>query len=166
MDAVEEWIDSFLESCDRKLVVFAHNVDVVDHLATKYGGLRVSGRDSLEQRQHAVDSFQTDTTSRVIVLNLQAGGVGITLTAGSDVVFVQMGWTPGEHDQAEDRCHRIGQINHVQAWYLLASNTIDEDIYHLVNSKRAIVDAVTEGDEIEQQSLIKDLMKRLLDKKN
>lgn len=165
MDAVEEWIDSFLESCDRKLVVFAHNVDVVDHLAEKYGGLRVSGRDSLEERQRAVDSFQKDDKSRVIVLNIQAGGVGITLTAGSDVVFVQMGWTPGEHDQAEDRCHRIGQTNHVQAWYLLASNTIDEDIYYLVDSKRAIVDAVTEGDEVENQSLVKDLMKRLLEKK-
>lgn len=166
MDAVEEWLDSFLESCDRKLVIFAHNVDVVDHLAKKYGGLRVSGRDSMEERQHAVDSFQNDPSSRVIVLNLQAGGVGITLTSGSDVVFVQMGWTPGEHDQAEDRCHRIGQKNNVQAWYLLASGTIDEDIYDLVDAKRAVVDAVTEGDEIEQESLVKDLMKRLLDKKN
>jgi superfamily II DNA or RNA helicase len=166
MDSVEEWIDSFLESCDRKLVVFAHNVDVVDHLAGKYGGLRVSGRDSLEERQHAVDSFQTDPKSRVIVLNLQAGGVGITLTAGSDVVFVQMGWTPGEHDQAEDRCHRIGQKNNVQVWYLLASGTIDEDIYHLVDSKRSVVDAVTEGDEVEHQSLVKDLMNRILAKKN
>lgn len=166
MDAVEEWIDSFLDSCDRKLVVFAHNVDVVDHLAEKYGGLRVSGRDSMEERQHAVDSFQNDASSRVIVLNLQAGGVGITLTSGSDVVFVQMGWTPGEHDQAEDRCHRIGQKNNVQAWYLLASGTIDEDIYDLVDAKRSVVDAVTEGDEIEQESLVKDLMKRLLAKKD
>lgn len=166
MDSVEEWIDSFLESCDRKLVVFAHNVDVVDHLAAKYGGLRVSGRDSLEERQHAVDSFQNDPKSRVIVLNLQAGGVGITLTAGSDVVFVQMGWTPGEHDQAEDRCHRIGQKNNVQAWYLLGSGTIDEDIYYLVDSKRSVVDAVTEGDEVEQQSLVKDLMNRIMAKKN
>lgn len=166
MDSVEEWIDSFLESCDRKLVVFAHNVDVVDHLAAKYGGLRVSGRDSLEERQHAVDSFQNDSKSRVIVLNLQAGGVGITLTAGSDVVFVQMGWTPGEHDQAEDRCHRIGQKNNVQAWYLLGSGTIDEDIYYLVDSKRSVVDAVTEGDEVEQQSLVKDLMNRIMAKKN
>ena len=166
MDAVEEWIDSFLESCDRKLVVFAHNVDVVDHLASKYGGLRVSGRDSLEERQHAVDSFQNNPKSRVIVLNLQAGGVGITLTAGSDVVFVQMGWTPGEHDQAEDRCHRIGQKNNVQAWYLLGSGTIDEDIYYLVDSKRSVVDAVTEGDEVEQQSLVKDLMNRILTKRN
>lgn len=165
MDAVEEWIDSFLESCDRKLVVFAHNVDVVDHLSNKYGGLRVSGRDSMEERQHAVDSFQNDKAARVIILNLQAGGVGITLTSGSDVVFVQMGWTPAEHDQAEDRCHRIGQKNHVQAWYLLASGTIDEDIYDLVDSKRSIVDAVTEGDEVEQESLVKDLMRRLLSKK-
>lgn len=166
MDAVEEWIDSFLESCDRKLVVFAHNVDVVDHLAEKYGNLRISGRDSLEERQAAVDAFQSDPDARVIVLNLQAGGVGITLTAGSDVVFVQMGWTPGEHDQAEDRCHRIGQKNNVQAWYLLASGTIDEDIYDLVNAKRTIVDAVTEGDEVEQQSLVKDLMKRIMEKKS
>lgn len=165
MDSVEEWIDSFLESCDRKLVVFAHNVDVVDHLSEKYGGLRVSGRDSLEERQSAVDSFQNDPNSRVIVLNLQAGGVGITLTSGSDVVFVQMGWTPGEHDQAEDRCHRIGQKNNVQAWYLLASNTIDEDIYDLVDAKRSVVDAVTDGDETEQKSLVSDLMKRLLAKK-
>jgi len=166
MDAVEEWIDSFLESCDRKLVVFAHNVDVVDHLAEKYGNLRISGRDNLDERQAAVDAFQADPKARVIVLNLQAGGVGITLTAGSDVVFVQMGWTPAEHDQAEDRCHRIGQKNNVQAWYLLASGTIDEDIYDLVDAKRVVVDAVTEGDEIEQESLIKDLMKRLIEKKS
>ena len=164
MDAVEEWIDSFLESCDRKLVVFAHNVDVVDHLSDKYGGLRVSGRDSMEERQYAVDTFQNDPKARVIVLNLQAGGVGITLTAGSDVVFVQMGWTPGEHDQAEDRCHRIGQKNNVQAWYLLAADTIDEDIYDLVDAKRQIVDAVTEGDEVEHASVVKDLMKRLIAK--
>jgi hypothetical protein len=165
MNAVEEWIDSFLASCDRKLVVFAHNVDVVDHLASKYGNYRVSGRDSMGERQAAVDAFQNDPKARVIVLNLQAGGVGITLTAGSDVVFVQMGWTPGEHDQAEDRCHRIGQKNNVQIWYLLASGTIDEDIYDLVDAKREIVDAVTEGDEVEQQSVVKDLMKRLIQKK-
>lgn len=161
MESVIEWIDSFLESCDRKLVVFAHNVAIVDYLAGKYGNLRVSGQDSMEDRQHAVDSFQKDPKARVIVLNLQAGGVGLTLTAGSDVCFVQQGWTPGEHDQAEDRCHRIGQQNSVQAWYLIGVNTIDEDIYDLIDAKRAVVDAVTEGDEVQQASVVGDLMKRL-----
>jgi SNF2 family DNA or RNA helicase len=166
MEGVIEWIDSFLASCDRKLVVFAHNVDVVDYLAERYGGLRVSGRDDMEERQHAVDSFQNDPASRVIVLNLQAGGVGITLTAASDVVFVQMGWTPAEHDQAEDRCHRIGQTNNVQAWYLIGSGTIDEHIYDIVDDKRTVVDAVTEGDDAMQQSVIGDLMKRLMAQKD
>ncbi len=161
MESVIEWIDSFLESCDRKLVVFAHNVAIVDYLAGKYGNLRVSGQDSMEDRQHAVDSFQKDHKARVIVLNLQAGGVGLTLTAGSDVCFVQQGWTPGEHDQAEDRCHRIGQENSVQAWYLIGVNTIDEDIYDLIDAKRAVVDAVTDGDEVQQAGVIGDLMKRL-----
>lgn len=164
IEAVVEWIDSFLESCDRKLVVFGHNVSVVDSLAARYGGLRVSGQDSLEDRQKAVDAFQTDPKARVIVLNLQAGGVGLTLTAASDVCFVQQGWTPGEHDQAEDRCHRIGQKNNVQAWYLIGVNTIDEDIYDLIDAKRVVVDAVTEGDEVEQASVVGDLMKRLYEK--
>ncbi len=152
MESVIEWIDSFLESCDRKLVVFAHNVAIVDYLAGKYGNLRVSGQDSMEDRQHAVDSFQKDPKARVIVLNLQAG---------SDVCFVQQGWTPGEHDQAEDRCHRIGQENSVQVWYLIGVNTIDEDIYDLIDAKRAVVDAVTDGDEVQQAGVIGDLMKRL-----
>ena len=160
MDAVYDWIDSFLESTDRKLVVFAHNVAVVDALAQRYGGLRISGRDSMEDRQFAVDSFQTDPKSRVIVLNIKAGGVGLTLTAASDVMFVQQGWTPGEHDQAEDRCHRIGQKNNVQIYYILASQTIDEDIYALIEAKRKVVDAATDGDSAEQGSILSDLMQR------
>lgn len=161
MESACEWIDNFLESTDRKLVVFAHNVNIVDELAKKYGGLRVSGRDDSDARQYAIDSFQNDPDSRVIVLNLQAGAVGITLTAASDVLFVQMGWTPAEHDQAEDRCHRIGQINHVQAYYMICAGTIDEDIYELIQAKRSVVDAVTDGDTEVSHSVLADLMRRI-----
>jgi SWI/SNF-related matrix-associated actin-dependent regulator 1 of chromatin subfamily A len=161
MEAVTEWIDSFLESADRKLVVFAHHVKIVDELSQRYGGLRVSGRDSMEDRQHAVDSFQNDPESRVIVLNLKAGSVGLTLTAASDVLFVEQGWTPAEHDQAEDRCHRIGQVNHVQAWYMICATTIDEDVYEIVESKRSIVDAVTDGEGEVSHSVLADLMRRI-----
>lgn len=161
MEAAFEWIDNFLESTDRKLVVFAHNVNIVDELAAKYGGLRVSGRDDSDARQYAIDSFQNNPESRVIVLNLQAGSVGITLTAASDVLFVQMGWTPAEHDQAEDRCHRISQINSVQAYYMICAGTIDEDIYELIQAKRSVVDAVTDGDSEVSHSVLADLMRRI-----
>ena len=49
------------------------------------------------------------------------------------------------HDQAEDRCHRIGQHDAVTAWYLLAAETIDETMAELIDRKRRIVDAVTDG---------------------
>ena len=162
VEAAIEWIDSFLDSTDRKLVVFAHHISVVDALAAKYGGLRVAGKDSSEARQAAVDTFQSDPDARVIVLNMKAGGVGLTLTAASDVLFVEQGWTPAEHDQAEDRCHRIGQEEHVSAWYLLAEGTIDDDIYALIAKKRLVVDAVTDGDDEAQDSVLNDLVATLI----
>jgi len=161
MDATYEWIDLFLESTDRKLVVFAHNVSIVDTLAKKYGGLRVSGKDEMDERQHAIDTFQNDPKARVIVLNLQAGSVGITLTAASDVLFVQQDWTPAIHDQAEDRCHRYGQTNNVQVYYIMCAGTIDEDIYELIEQKRGIVNSVTDGNTEVSHSVLADLMRRI-----
>lgn len=161
MEAAYEWIDNFLSGTDRKLVVFAHNVSIVDALAKRYGGLRVSGRDDSDARQRAIDLFQNDDNSRVIVLNLAAGSVGLTLTAASDVLFVQMGWTPAEHDQAEDRCHRIGQTNNVQAYYMICAGTIDEDIYDLIQQKRGVVDAVTDGNSEVSHTVLADLMRRI-----
>jgi len=61
------------------------------------------------------------------------------------VAFLELGWTPAKHDQAEDRVHRIGQDRHVTAWYLLAADTIDERMAALIDSKREVVGAVTDG---------------------
>ena len=162
VEAACEWIDTFLDSTDRKLVVFAHHISVVDAIAERYGNLRVAGKDSAEARQAAVDTFQNDPEHRVIVLNMKAGGVGLTLTAASDVLFVEQGWTPAEHDQAEDRCHRIGQEDNVSAWYLLAEGTIDDDIFALIEKKRVIVDAVTDGEDSTETSVLNDLVKTLI----
>lgn len=71
--------------------------------------------------------------------------MGHTLTAASDVVFVELPWTPADVDQTYSRCHRIGQKGTVTAHYLLAANTIDEMIYEIIEAKRDVVDAATDG---------------------
>lgn len=144
LKAIEEWVESFLETGE-KLVLFAHHKEIVESLAEKFGADSITGSTPVKDRQAAVDRFQEDPESRLLVANIQAGGVGITLTAASNVVFAELAWTPAAHEQAEDRLHRIGQQDSVTAWYFLGRGTIDEEIAALIEKKRAVVDAATEG---------------------
>jgi len=148
MVAVEAWIQNFLDTTERKLIVFGIHRNVVEHLAARFDAPYIHGGLDGEARQAAVNAFQYDPDVRVIVLNIQAGGVGLTLTAASDVAFVELGWTPGEHQQAEDRAHRIGQTRQVNIWYLIADQTIEVEVAELIEQKRVIVDAVNAGIEV------------------
>jgi SWI/SNF-related matrix-associated actin-dependent regulator 1 of chromatin subfamily A len=144
-DAVA-WIRNFLTT-GKKLVVFAHHRSVIAKLSEALGGaLQVVGGQDVRKRQDAVDTFQQDPDAKVIVCALTAAGVGITLTAASDVLFLELGWTAAGHDQCEDRCHRIGQHDSVTAWYLLADGTIDTPMnWDLLASRRIEMEAVTDG---------------------
>lgn len=107
--AIKSWVSDFLSDSDEKLVIFAWHQDVVAELAKQFNADSITGATPIHLRQHYVDLFQTDKKHRVIVCNMQAGGVGITLTAASNVCFTELGWTPALHDQAEDRCIVEGQ---------------------------------------------------------
>ena len=92
---------------------------------------------------------------------MKAASQGITLTRASNVAFLDLEWTPAMHDQAEDRCHRIGQHDAVTAWYLLAADTIDETMIELISRKRGIVGAVTDGRRDESEALIQSVVREL-----
>lgn len=159
--AVQEWVESFLETGE-KLVLFAHHREIVEALAVTFSAPAITGGTPVEERQAIVDKFQTDPACALVVCNIQAGGVGITLTAASNVAFCELAWNPAAHDQAEDRTHRIGQTGAVTAWYLLAAGTIDDDIYSLIEAKREVVDAATDGADAQDINIQKELANRLL----
>lgn len=166
LDGVVRWVKEFLNSTDQKLVLFGAHREVVFAVAERFGAPSITGDDNAASKQAAVDRFQSDPGCRLLVANIAAGGVGITLTAASDVAFIELGWTPAIHDQAEDRCHRIGQQSSVTAWYLLGFATIDGQIHDLIERKRLVVDAATEGAALEgasdeEGSVYDDLMDRL-----
>jgi SNF2 family DNA or RNA helicase len=146
LNAAVAWIADRLD--ESKLVLFASHTFVVERLMQAFGdrAVRLTGADDAAARQVAVDRFQTEESVRLFVGNLKAAGVGLTLTAASDVAFLELAWTPADHDQAEDRLHRIGQRGSVTAWYLLAADTIDEDIVELLERKRQVIAGVTDGD--------------------
>jgi SWI/SNF-related matrix-associated actin-dependent regulator 1 of chromatin subfamily A len=84
--------------------------------------------------------------------------VGWTLVASSNVGVIEYPWTPGDLRQAEDRCHRIGQKNTVNVWYLMVPGTIEEKIADILDKKTKVLDAVLDGVETNQDSLLKELM--------
>jgi SNF2 family DNA or RNA helicase len=160
MAAAFDWIDAFLESGE-KLVLFATHKAITKALADRYKAPKITGDTPAAKRQEAVDAFQGDPACQVIVGNIKAMGVGLTLTAASNVAFLELGWTPADHDQAEDRCHRIGQADSVNAYYLVADQTIDNEIFDLIQAKRQVVDGATDGKAARKVSILSELIKGL-----
>jgi SNF2 family DNA or RNA helicase len=155
------WIDDFLAS-DEPLVVFCGHREIQELLIERFpDALHLLGRDSVEQREAAVRAFQEGSGPQLIVCATRVGAQGITLTRASNVAFLDLEWSPAMHDQAEDRCHRIGQHDAVTAWYLLAAETIDETMIELIARKRGIVGAVTDGRRDDSEQLIAGVVREL-----
>jgi SNF2 family DNA or RNA helicase len=144
MAAAHEWVAAHMEE-GRKVVVAAHHRDIVDELAREHGGLKIQGGMSVHEVEEAKALFQDEPGDLVMVLSIQAGKTGHTLTAAQDILFVEQPWTPADVDQTVARLHRIGQEGSVTATYMLTVDTIDQQIYDLINAKRSVVNQATEG---------------------
>ncbi len=135
-----------------KVVFFAKHIDVMDiaeeTLAKR--GLRtvsIRGDQTAAFRQAQVDAFNNDPEVSVVVASLTAAGVGLNLQAASNVVLAELSWTSAEQTQAIDRVHRIGQIEPVTAWRIIASQTIDAKIAELIDSKAGLAARALDGDD-------------------
>ncbi|MHB8658049.1 MAG: DEAD/DEAH box helicase [Solirubrobacteraceae bacterium] len=155
------WIEDFLASGE-PLVVFARHREVQYAVMRRFpDALHLLGEDTLAARQQAIENFQVPDGPQLIMCATRVAAQGITLTRASNVCFLELEWTPAMHDQAEDRCHRIGQRDAVTAWYLLAAETIDETMARLIQHKREIVSAVTDGREAHEDGLIEGVVREL-----
>lgn len=164
LDACIDWINDFIETGE-KLVVFAVHSFVIDAIMKKFKkvAVKIDGSVGNADRQKAVDAFQENDKIRLFVGNIQAAGVGITLTAASNTCFLELPWHGPALTQAEDRVHRIGQeASCVTAWYLLADKTIEIEILELIQEKQKILDMVIDGADEESagDSVFKEFLNR------
>jgi superfamily II DNA or RNA helicase len=97
-------------------------------------------------RQEVVEQFQKDDDTRLFLISLKAGGVGLNLTAAEYVFLLDPWWNPAVEAQAIDRAHRIGQTRQVFAYRLIAKDTVEEKVLQLQSSKRELADAIINGD--------------------
>jgi SWI/SNF-related matrix-associated actin-dependent regulator 1 of chromatin subfamily A len=163
LHAALAWIHDFCSSGER-LVVFARHREIQRAVVERFPhALHILGEDTHTARDASLEAFQAadKADNQLIVCSIEVAGQGLTLTQASNVAFLELDWTPAKHDQAEDRCHRIGQQDAVNAWYLLAAGTIDETMATLLERKRAIIGAVTDGREENDEGIVDALAREL-----
>jgi SNF2 family DNA or RNA helicase len=139
------WIKNTLDGGE-KLLVFAYHSDVVEALfdgLSSYHPALVYGRTPVRKRQDQVDYFQQKDSCRVFIGNIDAAGVGLTLTRASDVAFAEIDWVPAKLEQCEDRACRIGQTaEKIFCSYLVANGSLDARIAQSSYLKEANISAV------------------------
>jgi SWI/SNF-related matrix-associated actin-dependent regulator of chromatin subfamily A-like protein 1 len=163
LHAALAWIHDFCSSGER-LVVFARHREIQRAVIDRFPhALHILGEDTHAARDASLHAFQSadESGNQLIVCSIEVAGQGLTLTQASNVAFLELDWTPAKHDQAEDRLHRIGQQDAVNAWYLLAAGTIDETMATLLERKRAIIGAVTDGREENDEGIVDALAREL-----
>ena len=163
---VVEYVSDVVDAGE-KIIIFVHLKEVAKALLTFFPkAVTVLGDDSMEVRNANVTQFQNDPDTQVIICSIKAAGVGLTLTASSRVAFVELPWHPADCEQCEDRAHRIGQQDNVQAIYFLGKGTIDEQIYKVINNKREMSELATGSRNDVEENIFEEVIDEFLKRKD
>ncbi len=149
----EEIIDNIISN-DEKIIVFSAYNEPLEYLKEKYKDnvCILTGKTKGEDRKKIVDDFQNKKHPQIFLGGIKSAGVGITLTAASNVLFIDYSWVPADHWQAVDRVHRIGQTaNNITVYQLFSKGTIDEKMNEMLNEKQKLFEQIIEGKDIDQQ---------------
>lgn len=148
IDRLEDIVEECVEN-KRKVVIFSNwkqmTTPIYNRLSKKYKGVVITGETKDIDRQSNVNQFQTNSNCNFILGTIGAMGTGLTLTAGTVVVFMDEPWTMANKQQAIDRCHRIGTTENITVYTMLCKDTIDERIHNIVEKKGIMSDAIIDG---------------------
>ena len=139
-----------LKSEGHRALIFTQMTKMLDLLEAfinlyGYTYMRLDGSTQPEERQTLMQRFNTNPKFFLFILSTRSGGVGINLVGADTVIFYDSDWNPAMDQQAQDRCHRIGQTREVHIYRLISESTIEENILKKANQKRALDDLVIQS---------------------
>ena len=161
-----EMIDEFLDN-DKPILIFCNYIEPLKKILAQYGDKAaiLTGSMKKEDRQVTIDRLSTGQ-AKIGLFSLTAGAMGIDgLQHQIDtVVFLNCDWIPANHEQAEDRTHRIGQKGQVQVYYMLCVDSIDEYMREILVEKQKVADMIVDGrlvTPVSQKSYFKEFVKKI-----
>ncbi|KAL9637678.1 MAG: hypothetical protein Q9164_002052 [Protoblastenia rupestris] len=138
---------------------FSKQLDILEEWASTLRGwpvCRIDGSISADDRQGAIEAFNTRKDHQLFLLSTRAGGLGINLTAADTVILYDSDWNPQQDLQAQDRAHRIGQTRPVIVYRLATKGTVEQTLLEKADGKRRL----------EKLVIQKDKFRSILDKKS
>ena len=135
-----------------KILIFSQFVKMLQLVKSELTSKNISfsyldGKSSQKDRENSVNQFQQDSSIRVFLISLKAGGTGLNLTAADYVYILDPWWNPAVENQAIDRCYRMGQNKKVVAYRMICKDTVEEKIMEMQKSKLKLAkEVISEGD--------------------
>lgn len=161
-----EMIDEFLDN-EKPILIFSNYIAPLKRLLEHYGhhAAILTGEMKRDERQETIDKLVSGQ-AKIGLFSLMAAGMGIDgLQHKIDtVVFLNMDFVPANHEQAEDRTHRIGQTSQVQVYYMVCDGTMDEYMRDILKEKQEVADIIVDGAIVtpdKQKSYFKEFVRKL-----
>ena len=167
MEVLMNILENIIES-DEKVLIFTQYVEmgnilknlIEDELGEEV--LFLYGAVSREKRDAMVDDFQ-NTSVKIFILSLKAGGTGLNLTAANNVIHYDLWWNPAVENQATDRAYRIGQTKNVMVYRFITKGTLEEQINQILFNKRELINMAIKEDMSFITEMDNDELREMLD---
>lgn len=150
MPFVMDWIDNFFCSSNSKLLLFAIHKDIISTVMEGFKRriVKIDGSVKPEQRLGIIEQFEKSRHVDILIGNIKAMGVGNSIKNSHTAAFLELAKTPADHTQAEDRIYGLGRgVEGVgtTAYYLVASDTIEERYCNMLQKKQKNISAAIDG---------------------
>ena len=136
---VIEYVKNLLESVEKVVVLCIHKAVAAKIAEAFPGAVKFVGGMSDKEKDKAVEAFQYDPDCSLFVGNINAAGVGITLTAAWNLVMAELCFVPALLEQGEDRIHRIGQEDHALIHYLIVEGSLESRLIEIIMTKQEMI---------------------------
>ena len=167
MEVLTGLIENIIES-DEKVLVFTQYVlmgEIMQELLEEKFSQEVMfmhGGVSRKKRDEMIDKFQNGNV-KIFILSLKAGGIGLNLTAASNVIHYDLWWNPAVENQATDRAYRLGQTENVMVYRFVTRGTLEERINQILVEKSELVDLAIDSEESFITEMSNEELRNILD---
>ena len=164
LKAIEDYIKTWIDSYDKKLLIMGVHKQPLEYLSKKFKSPLISGGVSSRDKQSIVNDWQTNS-NKLLFANGDSAGTG---TDGlqkccSNMIVIELPWETSDLEQWVGRIDRTGQDETPNINFLLSFDTIDKEMWEMLESKERVAHAVNKGVDIKKsKSSIKNIVKKFL----